>query len=134
MLRHASKKVRNVAAGTLEPKKLITHEFRIDEVMKAYDTFGNAAGERALKVLLKAAQPAVKQRGPAFEQENAGLRFARAAPASGRQPRIQCDGACGRPSWTDRMIKSRRNARSSAVILANLSPMPGFLKGPSPNP
>jgi alcohol dehydrogenase len=47
--------LKNVTAGKLEPKKLITHEFKLDDVMKAYDTFGNAAKEKALKVLLKAA-------------------------------------------------------------------------------
>jgi alcohol dehydrogenase len=47
--------VKNVAAGKLTPRKLITHEFSLDDIMKAYDTFGNAAREKALKVLLKAA-------------------------------------------------------------------------------
>ncbi len=47
--------LKNVTAGKLAPKKLITHTFKLDEVMKAYDTFGNAAKEKALKVLLKAA-------------------------------------------------------------------------------
>jgi alcohol dehydrogenase len=47
--------LKNVIAGKLKPGKLITHEFRLDEVMKAYDTFGNAAKEKALKVILKAA-------------------------------------------------------------------------------
>jgi alcohol dehydrogenase len=47
--------LKNVTAGKLEPKKLITHTFKLDDVMKAYDTFGNAAKEKALKVLLKAA-------------------------------------------------------------------------------
>ncbi len=47
--------LKNVTAGKLKPGQLITHEFRLDEVMKAYDTFGNAAKEKALKVILKAA-------------------------------------------------------------------------------
>jgi alcohol dehydrogenase len=47
--------LKNVASGKLKPRQLITHEFKLDEVMKAYDTFGNAAKEKALKVLLKAA-------------------------------------------------------------------------------
>jgi alcohol dehydrogenase len=47
--------LKNVTAGKLKPKQLITHEFKLDDVMKAYDTFGNAAKEKALKVLLKAA-------------------------------------------------------------------------------
>lgn len=47
--------LKNVAGGKLSPRKLITHEFKLEDVMKAYDTFGNAAKEKALKVLLKAA-------------------------------------------------------------------------------
>ncbi|HEX9020578.1 MAG TPA: zinc-dependent alcohol dehydrogenase family protein [Nitrospirota bacterium] len=47
--------LKEVRVGKLEPKKLITHTFKLDDVMKAYDTFGNAAREKALKVLLKAA-------------------------------------------------------------------------------
>lgn len=42
-----------VTAGRLQPRKLITHEFKLDDVMKAYDTFGNAAKEKALKVILR---------------------------------------------------------------------------------
>ena len=47
--------LKEVKSGKLEPKKLITHTFRLDDVMKAYDTFSNAAQEKTLKVLLKAA-------------------------------------------------------------------------------
>lgn len=46
--------LKTVVAGRLAPKQLITHTFGLDEVMKAYDTFGNAAKEKALKVVLKA--------------------------------------------------------------------------------
>ena len=42
-----------VETGRLEPKKLATHRFQLDAVMKAYDTFGNAAREGALKVILR---------------------------------------------------------------------------------
>ncbi len=42
-----------VEAGRLEPKKLATHQFQLDGAMKAYDTFGNAAREGALKVILR---------------------------------------------------------------------------------
>ena len=45
--------LKTVMSGKLQPKQLITHEFRLDELMKAYDTFGNAAKEKALKVLVK---------------------------------------------------------------------------------
>ncbi len=43
-----------VQAGKLRPGELITHRFALDDVMKAYDTFGNAAREGALKVILQA--------------------------------------------------------------------------------
>jgi alcohol dehydrogenase len=42
-----------VESGRLQPKKLVTHRFALSEVMKAYDTFGDAAKERALKVILQ---------------------------------------------------------------------------------
>jgi alcohol dehydrogenase len=42
-----------VQSGKLQPAKLVTHRFALDEVMNAYDTFGNAAKEGALKVILR---------------------------------------------------------------------------------
>jgi alcohol dehydrogenase len=47
--------LKEVKTKKLDPKQLITHTYKLDEVMKAYDTFSNAAREKALKVLLKAA-------------------------------------------------------------------------------
>jgi alcohol dehydrogenase len=44
-----------VQSGRLQPKKLVTHRFGLSDVMKAYDTFGNAAREGALKVVLQGA-------------------------------------------------------------------------------
>ena len=41
-------------SGKLDAKKMVTHSFALSDVMKAYDTFGNAAKENALKVILKA--------------------------------------------------------------------------------
>ncbi len=41
-----------VQSGKLEPAKLVTHHFPLDEMEKAYDTFGHAARENALKVVL----------------------------------------------------------------------------------
>ena len=38
--------------GRLHPKQLITHRFPLSDIISAYDTFGNAARERALKVIL----------------------------------------------------------------------------------
>jgi alcohol dehydrogenase len=42
-----------VQSQKLRPETLVTHRFRLDEIMRAYDTFGNAGRERALKVVLK---------------------------------------------------------------------------------
>ncbi len=44
-----------VQSGRLQPKKLVTHRFGLSEVMKAYDTFGDAAKQKALKVVLRGA-------------------------------------------------------------------------------
>jgi alcohol dehydrogenase len=43
---------KTLQSGKIEPKKLITHHFRLDQIIKAYETFGNAAKEKALKVIL----------------------------------------------------------------------------------
>jgi alcohol dehydrogenase len=42
-----------VRAGRLDAKKLVTHRFALTDTMKAYETFANAAREKALKVILK---------------------------------------------------------------------------------
>ena len=42
-----------IDSGKLDAKRLATHRFKLSEVMKAYDTFGDAAKERALKVILQ---------------------------------------------------------------------------------
>src|SRR5262245_17509073 len=44
--------LRMLAAGTLDPRPLATHCFRLDDIMRGYTTFANAATERALKVIL----------------------------------------------------------------------------------
>ena len=44
--------LKTVKSGKIQPKQLITHHFRLDELMHAYDTFGNAMKERALKVII----------------------------------------------------------------------------------
>jgi alcohol dehydrogenase len=45
--------LKTVQAKKIEPKKLITHRFKLDQIMEAYETFGNAAKEKALKVILE---------------------------------------------------------------------------------
>ena len=42
-----------VQSGRLDAKKLVSHRFPLSEILKAYDTFGNAAKTRALKVVIK---------------------------------------------------------------------------------
>jgi alcohol dehydrogenase len=47
--------LRMVQAGKLDAKRLVTHTFPLEDAMKAYDTFANAAREGALKVILRRA-------------------------------------------------------------------------------
>jgi alcohol dehydrogenase len=44
--------LKTVAAGKIDPKLLVTHRFPLSDIMKAYDVFGNAAKEGAMKVIL----------------------------------------------------------------------------------
>jgi len=44
--------LKNVQSQKLAAKKLITHHFKLDQIMEAYKTFENAANEKALKVIL----------------------------------------------------------------------------------
>lgn len=49
--------LKTVQSGKLQPGKLATHRFELSDVMKAYDTFANAAKEGALKVILRNGGP-----------------------------------------------------------------------------
>ena len=44
--------LRTVQSGKIDPNQLITHHFKLDQIMEAYDVFSNAATEKALKVIL----------------------------------------------------------------------------------
>ncbi|MFV8323524.1 zinc-dependent alcohol dehydrogenase family protein [Flavobacterium sp. LB3P21] len=46
--------LKTVSSGKLEPSKLITHHFKLSEILKAYEVFGNAAKEKAMKVIIEA--------------------------------------------------------------------------------
>jgi alcohol dehydrogenase len=46
--------LKTVQSGKIDPKRLITHRFKLDKILDAYDTFGRAASTRALKVLIEA--------------------------------------------------------------------------------
>ena len=41
-------------AKKIDPKLLITHRFKLADILEAYETFGNAAKTKALKVILEA--------------------------------------------------------------------------------
>ena len=44
--------LKSVLSGKLKPRLLITHHFNLNEAVKAYATFGNAAKEKAIKVII----------------------------------------------------------------------------------
>lgn len=44
--------LRMVQSGRLDAKKLVSHRFELSEILKAYNIFGNAAKEHALKVVI----------------------------------------------------------------------------------
>jgi len=44
---------KTVQSKKIEPKKLITHRFKLGQMIEAYDTFEHAAREKALKVILE---------------------------------------------------------------------------------
>jgi alcohol dehydrogenase len=41
-----------IHSGKLDPRKLVTHRFGMKDILRAYETFGNAASQGALKVIL----------------------------------------------------------------------------------
>ena len=46
--------LKTVRSGRLAPKKLITHRFGLEDIVNAYETFGNAVDTHALKVIIEA--------------------------------------------------------------------------------
>ncbi len=44
--------LKTVVSGKLQPEQLITHHFAMHEMMQAYDTFGQAMKQKALKVII----------------------------------------------------------------------------------
>jgi alcohol dehydrogenase len=42
-----------IESGKLDAKKLVSHRFKLTEILKAYDTFAHAAKEHAVKVVIK---------------------------------------------------------------------------------
>src|SRR5450631_278943 len=46
--------LKTVGAHKIDPKRLITHRFKLDRILDAYETFGDAARTKALKVIIEA--------------------------------------------------------------------------------
>lgn len=46
--------LKTVQSGKIDPTRLITHHFKLDQILDAYETFGNAAKTKALKVIIDA--------------------------------------------------------------------------------
>ena len=46
--------LKTVAAKKVDPLRLITHRFKLTDIIDAYDTFGDAAKTKALKVIIEA--------------------------------------------------------------------------------
>ena len=46
--------LKTVRSGKIDPKQLITHRFKLDDILDAYDTFSKAEDTRALKVIIEA--------------------------------------------------------------------------------
>ena len=45
--------LKTVQSHRIDPKQLITHHFKLDKILDAYDTFGAAAKTSAVKVLIE---------------------------------------------------------------------------------
>ena len=45
--------LKTISSGKIDPNKLITHHFKLDEILKAYEVFGNAGKEKAMKVIIE---------------------------------------------------------------------------------
>lgn len=46
--------LKTLANSKVNPARLVTHRFKLDEILDAYEVFGNAAREKAMKVILNA--------------------------------------------------------------------------------
>jgi len=47
--------LKTVVSGKVDPTRLITHRFKFDKMLEAYDTFGHAADTQALKIIVEIA-------------------------------------------------------------------------------
>jgi alcohol dehydrogenase len=45
--------LKTVLSNKIDPNRLITHHFKLADIMKAYEVFGNAGKEKAMKVIIQ---------------------------------------------------------------------------------
>lgn len=45
--------LKTVTSKKLDPNRLITHHFKLDAILQAYEVFGNASTEKAMKVIIE---------------------------------------------------------------------------------
>lgn len=45
--------LKTVSSGRINPTQLITHHFKLEEILHAYEVFGNAGKEKAMKVIIE---------------------------------------------------------------------------------
>ena len=45
--------LKTVESRKVDPTRFITHHFKLDKIMDAYETFGHAAKTNALKVIIE---------------------------------------------------------------------------------
>jgi alcohol dehydrogenase len=46
--------LKTVQSKRIDPTQLVTHHFKLDQIIEAYDTFGKAAKTKALKIIIEA--------------------------------------------------------------------------------
>ncbi|GGG18587.1 zinc-dependent alcohol dehydrogenase family protein [Paenibacillus aceti] len=44
--------LKTLQSGKIQPEALVTHRYKFDQILDAYHTFGNAAKEKALKIMI----------------------------------------------------------------------------------
>ena len=44
--------LKTVESGKVQPQELVTHHYKFDDILEAYDTFANSAKEKALKIII----------------------------------------------------------------------------------
>lgn len=49
--------LKSVGSGRIDPNRLITHHFKLDQIIEAYETFEAAAKTKALKVIIETSAP-----------------------------------------------------------------------------